>query len=404
MDKVKTGVVGLGVGNWNIRAFNSVPNAETIAVCDTSEARLNEAKERYHFKDSQLYKDYDTMIDKSGIDAVAIAAPNWLHVPFAIKAAERGIHVLLQKPVARNLPECDKMIDACRKAKVILMPQMMHIWFPESRVAKRLIDGGAIGEVRQVKQDNVHYKFSEDKPWWYGYPEQSGGGALMDIGVHGIYLLKHLLGDFSTVSANLKTYTKEVRGLPLKVEDCAALWYKMKNGSTVSHAVSWCAAEHGTIYPRFGTEIYGSEGTILLHHTMGRLAVLSNAWDEKQIREATKDIPITLEPTPVGRPRPVTWWINPYPKRLNRRRTGTLVEYDRPQDEYNADIDPMHQYFVECILQKKDPVPSFEEGGRKPLEVIMAAYESHKKRKPITIPLTYDLEYVNNHYNWDWPL
>ena len=390
MNKVKIGVIGLGdISNWHISAISNLTEAKVVAICDINEESLKEKAAHYGIK--RIYTDYHEMLIKGDIDAVIICTPTKFHVEMTIAAAEAGKHVLVQKPVARNLEECDEMIRACRKADVTLMPSLMHIWFPETIMAKKLIEEGAIGRITMAKHDNVHHKFVEDKSWWYGYPEISGGGCLMDIGYHGVYTLRWLVGDIQKVSAKIKTFTKAVRDIELKVEDAAVLWYEFRNKSIGTHTVSWCAAEHGTVYPRFESEVYGTEGTILLHSPLGKIAFISKIWDESTIKEKLSGFPIQVSRIKVKKGLWLSkdWLASPYENMLE-------ANYEEPKKQgkdfesmltaHESNIDYMHKHFIDCILNDTAPSPSFEDGGKKTLEVIIAAYESNNTNRPIPIP------------------
>jgi len=171
------------------------------------------------------------------IDAIYIATPVHLHAEQAIAAAERGKHVLCEKPMALNVAECDRMIDACRSNDVKLGVAYYRHFYPVVRRVKELIDSGELG-VPVVVQVNAFEWFDPEPTaarFWLLRKDLSGGGPMFDFGCHRIEVLLDLLGDISDVKATLANtfFSREV-------EDTATAMFQFERGTcgtlTVTHA------------------------------------------------------------------------------------------------------------------------------------------------------------------------
>src|SRR5262249_32357029 len=156
---------------------------------------------------------------------------NDLHCEATIAAAAAGKHVVCEKPLCLNLAEADRMIEACRKAKVKLMYAEELCFTPKYVRLKQLVDERALGEIHLVKQAEKH-----DGPHasWFWDVKRSGGGVVMDMGCHAIEFFRWLLGGkgkarVQSVYADMGTY---IHGDKTKGEDSATLILKMENGAT----------------------------------------------------------------------------------------------------------------------------------------------------------------------------
>ncbi len=130
-----------------------------------------------------MFHDYREMLKESDIEMVTIAAPNALHCQMTVDIANAGKHVVCEKPLCMTLEEADIMIDTCRQKGVLLMYGEELFFTPKYVRAKRMADEGAFGKVYLVKQSEKH--FGPHSPWFWD-ANRSGGGALMDLGCHGI--------------------------------------------------------------------------------------------------------------------------------------------------------------------------------------------------------------------------
>jgi predicted dehydrogenase len=253
MGKVRVGVIGCGsIGVYHIASYKKVPNAEVVALCDIDEVALNEAKSKFGV--GQIYKDYRDLLSRGEVDAVSVCLPNRLHSIVSVAAFEAGKHVLCEKPTAINAKEAQKMIDASKKADKKLLIGLTFRFQNRSRVLKEHIEAGELGDIYYSKCGCLRRSGIPGMGSWFTTKSEAGAGPLYDIGVHALDLTLWLMNNFKPKSVLGSMYTKfghlgkgkgdwgkPVEGGPFNVEDLAAAFIKMQDGSTVFLEVSWAA-------------------------------------------------------------------------------------------------------------------------------------------------------------------
>jgi len=193
---IRLGVVGLrNIGKGHVKRALALKGVEVVAVADADPDRLAAVKAEFGLKyaytsASELFADRD-------VDGVVLAVPNHLHAPLAIEALEAGKHVLVEKPIARWTSEAQQMIDARDKTGKILMVGMNQRFSPKTYALRKAIADGAFGHIYLCKTF-WNRRRPGDGLWnrgdWFLSKEQSGGGPLLDIGIHKLDLLLFLLG------------------------------------------------------------------------------------------------------------------------------------------------------------------------------------------------------------------
>jgi predicted dehydrogenase len=173
------------------------------------------------------------------------------------------------------------MIEVCKQAGVQLFVSYMHRYLPEVQAAKKYIEEGYIGKIEMARMRNAPGSTSTLSKWFYD-KELVGGGAVLDIGVHGIDIIRMLIGDIDEVLYSKVDTLKEKVILKDEViiptnEDHAIAIYKTINNCLVNHEISW---NHRSPVDRFSMELYGSEGSILLRGALGPLAIQSEKFGE----------------------------------------------------------------------------------------------------------------------------
>src|SRR5688500_7327367 len=191
MPKVKIGIVGSRFQADCIAAsVKAMPEeAETVAVASPTPGNA-EAFARKHGIPS-CHTDYREMLRDPQVELISITAPNQPHARITIEAARAGKHVVCEKPLCLTIEEADAMIDACRTAGVLLLYAEELFFAPKYVKAKQMADEGAFGRVHLVKQSEKH---SGPHSEWFWDVEQSGGGAVMGLGCHGIAFCWWFLG------------------------------------------------------------------------------------------------------------------------------------------------------------------------------------------------------------------
>ena len=234
---LKVGVVGCGgMGVWHLKKYSELPNVKIVAVCEINEVLLKKAAEEY--KVPRLFTDYRKMAKMEGLDAVSIVLPNFLHLPVTLEFLNAGKDVLCEKPMARTYAEAEKMVKKAKEKKRVLMVNMNHRWRPEFFTLKEFADAGQFGDIYYLKARwlrNHTFKEEQKKNVWFAQKDKSGGGTLIDIGVHMLDLGLWILKDFEPVSVSAVVYNK----FHAEVDDLASALIRFRDGKTLSLETSW---------------------------------------------------------------------------------------------------------------------------------------------------------------------
>jgi predicted dehydrogenase len=164
---------------------------EVVAVANHREETARAFAERHGI--DRVTTDWEALARDPGVDAVVVGTPNTLHAPQAVAALEAGTHVLVEKPMATSVAECDAMIAASWASGAALM--VAHCWrfHADVRAMRARIDGGELGDVVKTRGYGVHAGWGPSG--WFVDRALAGGGALPDMGVHAIDTARFLLGD-----------------------------------------------------------------------------------------------------------------------------------------------------------------------------------------------------------------
>jgi len=259
MKRAKLGIIGLGyIGKIHLRNCSILKSADLSAVSDLSRKALSSAK-KMGAKDT--FKDYQQLLKDGDVDAVVIALPTHLHLDCVREAAEAGKHILVEKPMARNVAEGKEIVSLARKNGVKLMVGY-HLRFCSSFLAlKERMQNGMLGEVQIAYATNIGpgpfmhradgYSPRPVPSWWFR-KELTGGGALMDSGSHMINLLRWFFGDVADVKCYLR------HGFNMDAEDQAVCFFKFATGATAVLNVGWFSQKSQTKVELFGTVEYES--------------------------------------------------------------------------------------------------------------------------------------------------
>ena len=185
----KVAILGFGfIGKAHGNAYSQLPNVELVAVGGCSEERIKAWKAPYHV---QFYSDAQELLESSGAEIVDICLPTFLHEEFVIKAAERGLHIICEKPLALTVSQVDRMLTAVHKAGVTFMVAQVLRFFVQYAKCRELVKNGCLGEVVFASASRL----AQPPPWaeWFRDPEKSGG-ALFDLQVHDLDFLLNLFG------------------------------------------------------------------------------------------------------------------------------------------------------------------------------------------------------------------
>jgi predicted dehydrogenase len=269
--KPRIAVLGSGsISAYHITGLQAA-GAEVAAVFSRSAGKAAALAATYGIP--LALTDWQALLARADIDAVVIATPDFTHEEIASCAAAAGKPMLLQKPMARSGAECRRILAAARAAGTPLYVGFMHRYLPEIETTGQLLAEAALGRLSMVRQRNA----TRGANWasWFYQRALVGGGAVMQIGIHGIDLLRHLFGDIVAVQALTAITVPERRlidGTTVRPdnEDLALASYRFASGLLATHEISYNEVA-GT--DRFRMEIYGEAGTAWLRTERGALAV-----------------------------------------------------------------------------------------------------------------------------------
>ncbi len=252
-DKLKVGIIGTGtISNEHIKAYQKNPRVELYALCDIDGDKVKRMGEMYGVQ--RVYTDMREMLAMEELDAVSVCTWNAAHAPCAIAALEAGKHVLCEKPMAISADQAKAMKRSAELAGKLLMIGFVRRFGNDCAIMQDYINSGRLGELYYAKAVNM--RRYGNPGGWFSVKEMSGGGPLIDLGVHIIDLVRYLSGNPRPVSVYGSGFDK-LRGRKLKdkvgytsssaseheenVEDMAAVMIRFDNGLTLSVEISFSA-------------------------------------------------------------------------------------------------------------------------------------------------------------------
>ncbi|MGI6337269.1 MAG: Gfo/Idh/MocA family protein [Eubacteriales bacterium] len=340
------GVIGCGaVGAWHCIAIQDAYNsphiadkAQLIGVTDAFDASAQKYSERFGVP---AFKTVEDMLACPDIHCVDICTPSGLHVDLAVKAAQAGKNVLIEKPMALTVEDCDRIIRAGDENRVkigVVFQSRMH---ESARILKRIVNEGHLGKIITA---DVFMKYHRSPEYylqggWRGTWKMDGGGALMNQGIHSVDLLQWLAGPVKSVSAYARTLRHAI-----EVEDTVVSIVEFESGA-LGMIQATTAIHPG--YPR-RLSISGIDGTV---------TISDDSFVEWDIKDYPKPDEILLgKPADNGASDPMSF----------------------STQGHQAHIEDM----VDAIVNDHDPLVSARE-GRKSVELIRAIYESSQQGKRI---------------------
>lgn len=270
MKKLRMAIIGCGNIAFHAHASNyqNIENIEIAALCDIDPERTARMKEKYSkFANAWVTEDYMDIINCPDIEAVDICTPNYLHAPIAIAALNAGKHVLTEKPDAMTVAEVEAMKEAAEKNGRVLMAMRNNRFIPASLYVKKAIADGEYGRFYAGRCGWIRRRGVPGDGSWFADKSKSGGGPLIDLGVHMIDLAIFLMGSPKPVSVSGCTYReiagKNEKGGLFDVEDLAMGFIKFDNGACLHLDFSW--ATNIPRETRF-VELRGTKAGILIEN------------------------------------------------------------------------------------------------------------------------------------------
>ena len=257
--KLKGAIIGLGgiSRSAHIPAYKAMKNVEIVAVCDIIPEKITYYKEKYQLENAVGTTDYKEVLNIEGLDFVDICTPNYLHSIIAVAALEKGINVFCEKPDAISVCEAEKMKAAAEKSGKTLMVMRNNRHRHTSRYLKKFIEEGRMGDIYCGRCGWQRRRGIPGKGGWFTTKEQSGGGPLIDLGVHMIDLAIWLMGNPTPVAVSGCIYNKfassdasdsvhsqfgtKVENGTFDVEDLAMGFIRFDNGACLQIEFSWAS-------------------------------------------------------------------------------------------------------------------------------------------------------------------
>lgn len=198
MKKIKIAMIGAGnIAHAHLNSYKKLDNVEIYAACDINEVRLNETCDEYGIE--RRYTDLDKMLaDLPELDAADVCVWNVNHAPCSIKALNAGLHVLCEKPMAYSAKEAEEMKAAADKNGKLLMIGFVLRFSDETKITQDFIEKGFLGDIYYSKAQYV--RRHGNPGGWFGNKSLSGGGPVIDLGVHVIDQTRYLMGNPKPVS------------------------------------------------------------------------------------------------------------------------------------------------------------------------------------------------------------
>lgn len=328
-------VVGAGsIGKRHIRNLLAIGvEASSIAAVEVRQDRIKELKDALKIK--AVYRSLEDALKNSEYDAALVCAPTYLHMPIGIRLAKKGIHILMEKPLAHNLEGVKEFNEVVRKHKIAVEMAYIFRFSPLTKKIKELLEKKVIGKILYVRGEFSEY-LPDWHPWedyrtFYMAKKSQGGGSILDQS-HIIDLIHHLLGGFKAVYA----INSRLSNLEIEADDFAELAVTLKNGIIASIHTDIFGREHKKYL-----EIKGEKGNIL--------------WDfyGNEVRHYDA-------------------------------KTKTTHLYKKFPADFNLAYIEEIKHFIACCLGKAKPMATLEE-GIETMQLILAAEESYRLRKEIKI-------------------
>jgi predicted dehydrogenase len=332
---MKIAFAGAGyIINIHAQAAQAQKDMELIAVVEKYSEKAAALAKKFGIKNQ--YETVEQLLKSGNVDALVIGTPNFLHAPQAIAALKAGVHVLVEKPMAMNAREAEKMMDASAQSGAKLM--VAHCWRFDEDVLWLKAQSKKLGKIIRTKGIGVHTHWGPSG--WFTQKKLAGGGALADMGIHALDTARFLLGDPRPVSvyAKIGTHYKD-----FDVDDTGVILVEWDNGATSYIESGWWQPHADG--PEAATQLYGTQGFGQLFPTQLELPNVKKQKVEL-IKSGFK-----------------------FPRKEHC-----------PQSMYDAQM----AHFVNCIRKNKTPVPGALEGLTN-MKVVDAAYKSGKTGKVVGI-------------------
>lgn len=358
-DKLKTGLVGCGkVGDFHALAFSQLEESQFVAVCDSDRARAEAFAARYGVK---AYTDVEEMCRKEKLDVVSICTPHPIHAAPAVAAASCGSNVIIEKPLASCLADCDAIIKAGEENHVVIGTMVQRRFYRPCMRIRKAIDDGKIGHpvLGMVQMFGWRDKAYYDSDPWRGTWTGEGGGVLVNQAPHQLDLLLWYMGEVEEVYGVWRNLNHPY----IEVEDTAVAVIKFKNGGLGNIIVS--NSQNPALYGK--VHIFGENGASVGVQTDGGAMFIAGM-------SGITEPPVNDLWTVKGEEELLSVWKK------------------EDSDFFNS-VDSIHYYhkvqiedFLKSVLNGTKPLVDGYD-GRRTVELIEAIYRATESGEPVKFPI-----------------
>jgi len=354
---VRVGVIGCGkVGQIHAAALRGIAEAELTPVCDVSAERVRTFADRFG---TRGYTDVDALLREGKVEAVVIGTPHPLHAGPAVRAAEAGVHVLVEKPLAATLADCDAILAAANGAGVLLGVISQRRLYEPVRRMKEAIDAGKIG--RPALGVFTMYSWREPAYYqsdpWRGKWDTEGGGVLVNQSPHQLDLLLWFMGPVSQVSG----YWANVNHPGVEVDDTAVAVLRFQNGGL--GAIVTSVAQKPGIYTK--VHVHGTSGASVGVETDRGATFIAGM-------------------TAIAEPPLNDVWTIPGEEHLlaafQVEDRARFTQIDATTHYHGLQI----QDFLRAVREGRPPLVTGED-GRAVVELFTAIYRSNREARPVML-------------------
>lgn len=319
----------VGCGGIGAKRARSLAGHELVATADVRLERARAVAAGH--RDCQAVADWEALCGRPDVDVVIVSTTNNMLAPVALAAVQSGKHVLVEKPAARAPGELEPLIQAAADARATVKVGFNHRFHPALLKAREIVDQGALGPLMFIRGRYGHGGRLGMEREWRGMPELSGGGELLDQGVHLIDLSRWFLGDFDHVQGHVARFFWD-----WAVEDNGFLQLRTRSGQ-----IAWLHASCTEWKNTFSLEIYGRSGKLHVEGLGGSYGVEKLTW---------------YRMLPEMGPPPTTSW-----------------EYPGEDKSWEAEF----EHFIECIHHRREPMGSLHD-ALAALKVVETVYEQQR--------------------------
>jgi predicted dehydrogenase len=332
MEKTKVAIVGLGGISQiaHLPLLSKMEEVEITGVCDAEKSKAKNIAQKYNIKN--FFSDYDAMLNEVQADCLIVASPTNYHKEHSIKAFERGLHVLVEKPFARTHEEGLEILEIAKKSKKKFMVGMNNRFRPDFMMQESFISAGELGEIFYIKAGFLRKRSTVES--WALNKEESGGGVFMDLGIVLLDISLWLMKFPKVVSVSAVNYNHAFK----TVEDSTFVMLRFANNATVSIEASWTLLREDDL---FYCNVYGKEGSSSIN-----------------------------------------------PLKIYKRMHGNLVnvtplKLEKPTNTFKRSFEYELRNFINAIRNDTEPISNGEEALFR-MQVVDAVYKSAKLGREIT--------------------